>query len=142
MEFKFNDGGRKANGYKGQTGDCAVRAIAIVSGKSYKEIYDEINLLGEQERIGRRKRTKSNARTGVYHATLRKYMMSIGFKWVACMGIGTGCKVHLKADELPSGKILARVSKHFTAVVDGVINDIYDCSREETRCVYGYYVKE
>jgi len=27
------------------------------------------------------------------------------------------------------------------AVIDGVINDTYDCSREGTRCVYGYWEK-
>ena len=57
------------------------------------------------------------------------------------MGIGTGCKVHLKKEELPTGKIIARVSRHICAVIDGVINDTYDCSREGTRCVYGYYRK-
>jgi hypothetical protein len=25
--------------------------------------------------------------------------------------------------------------------VDGIINDTYDCSREGTRCVYGYFTK-
>jgi len=25
------------------------------------------------------------------------------------------------------------------AVIDGVLHDAYDCSREGTRCVYGYY---
>lgn len=27
------------------------------------------------------------------------------------------------------------------AIADGVIQDTYDCSREGTRCVYGYYQK-
>jgi len=57
------------------------------------------------------------------------------------MFIGSGCKVHLKKDELPGGKLIVNVSKHITAVVDGVINDTFDCSRDETRCVYGYYIK-
>ena len=57
------------------------------------------------------------------------------------MRIGTGCKVHLKSDELPIGRIIVRLSKHVCAVIDGVINDTYDCSREGTRCVYGYYKK-
>jgi hypothetical protein len=57
------------------------------------------------------------------------------------MLVGSGCKVHLKEDELPKGNLLVRVSKHLTAVVDGIINDTFDCSRDETRCVYGYYSK-
>ena len=63
----------------------------------------------------------------------------LGFKWTPTMLIGQGCKVHLLADELPKGKLIVNVSKHFTCVIDGIINDTYDCSREGTRCVYGYY---
>lgn len=40
MTFQFDDGGRAAAGYKGTTGDCACRAIAIASGRPYQEIYD------------------------------------------------------------------------------------------------------
>jgi len=58
------------------------------------------------------------------------------------MGIGTGCKVHLKASELPSGAIIVSVSKHLTTVIDGVIHDTFDPSRGETRCVYGYFEKK
>jgi len=56
--------------------------------------------------------------------------------------IGQGCKVHLRKDELPQGKLIVRVSKHITSVIDGVINDTYDCSRGATRCVYGYYIED
>ena len=57
------------------------------------------------------------------------------------MKIGQGCKVHLDADELPTGTIICSVSRHLVTVVDGIINDTYDCSREGTRCVYGYFTK-
>lgn len=59
MEFKHNDGGRSEAGYKGITGDCAVRAISIVTGKSYQEVYDAINYLAKNwERTGVRKNGK------------------------------------------------------------------------------------
>ncbi len=32
--------------------------------------------------------------------------------------------------------------RHYTAVIDGVINDTHDPSREGTRCVYGYWVAQ
>ena len=65
---------------------------------------------------------------------------SLGGQWVSCMGIGTGCTTHLRVDEIPmQGRIIASVSKHLTAVIDGVINDTYDPSRDGTRCVYGYW---
>lgn len=139
ITFQFNDGGREAAGYKGTTGDCCTRAIAIATEKSYQEVYDGINQMAEREHLGKRKKGISNARTGVYTATFRRYMESLGWRWVTCMTIGSGCKVHLKASELPSGRLVVRVSRHYTAVIDGVINDTHDCSRNGTRCVYGYF---
>ena len=138
-KFNYNDGGRSASGFKGEAGDCAARAIAIVTGEPYQEVYDLINEYGKKERTGKRKKKKSTARGGVYHNTLKKIMWDYGWEWIPTMSIGSGCTTHLRADELPSGKILCRVSKHYVAVVDGVINDTYDCSRDGTRCVYGYY---
>jgi hypothetical protein len=58
------------------------------------------------------------------------------------MFIGQGCKVHVREDELPSGRLILQLSKHFTAVIDGKVHDTYDPSREGTRCVYGYFIKE
>lgn len=37
MDFVFHDGGRAAAGYKGKTGDCVTRSIAIATGKPYQE---------------------------------------------------------------------------------------------------------
>ena len=139
MEYIYNDGGRTNAGYKGETGDCVTRSISIVTSKPYQEVYDEINEIGKYERTGKRKRGKSNARLGVYKATIRKYMESLGYTWTPTMFIGSGCKVHLRENELPKGKLLVAVSKHYTAVIDGVIQDTHNPSREGTRCVYGYY---
>lgn len=142
MNFKYNDGGRKAAGYTGDTRDCVTRAIAIATGNPYQEVYDALNSLATFERIGKRKHKKSSSRNGVYKDTTSKYLTSIGWKWTPTMLIGQGCKVHLKEDELPKGNLIVSVSKHMVAVIDGVINDLYDCSREGNRCVYGYWTKE
>lgn len=141
MEFIFNDGGRAAAGFKGTTGDCVCRSIAIAAERPYKEVYDTINEYAKKERTGSRKRGKSSARTGVYPATIKNVMTHYGFEWVPCMQIGQGCTVHLRADELPKGRLVVSLSKHNAAVIDGVLNDTYDCSRDGTRCVYGYFIK-
>ena len=141
MEYVYNDGGRSLAGFSGSTGDCATRAIAIATGKSYQEVYDLINSLSKDERTGKRKRGKSNARTGVYTQLLRKLMPTLGWEWTPTMFVGQGCKVHLKEDELPKGNLVVNVSKHYVAVVDGVINDTSNPDRNGTRCVYGYYSK-
>lgn len=141
QKFQYNDGGRSDAGYKGTAGDCGVRAIAIVTGLSYQQVYDMVNSL-EKGYKQRKTGKKSNAREGIWQKDAKRIMQNLGFKWVATMFIGQGCKTHLRADELPTGKILCQVSKHYTAVINGVINDTYDCSRGGTRCVYGYFIKE
>jgi hypothetical protein len=137
--FRLDDGGRKAAGFKGAAGDCVCRSIAIATGKPYAEVYDDLNAAGKAERKSKKRRSKSSARTGVYKATIRRYMKSIGWTWTPTMQIGQGCKVHLRADELPPGRLVVSVSRHTTAVIGGVIHDTYDPAREGTRCVYGYY---
>jgi hypothetical protein len=141
MKFNYNDGGRKEAGWKGDTGDCVCRAIAIALEKPYQEVYDELNTI-----ISNSKQTKkirgTNSRTGVCRKIYENYLKRFGWFFKPCMAIGSGCKVHLKSEELPNGRIIARLSRHLVAVINGVINDLDDCSRNETRCVYGYYYKE
>lgn len=141
IEYQFDDGGREAAGYKGEAGDCAVRAIAIAAEMDYREVYNLIARFGKRERITKSKRSKSHPRTGVYTATMRKIMDELGWTWTPLMGIGTGCRVHLDASELPAGRIICRVSKHFCAVIDGVLHDTHRGDRGGTRCVYGYWHK-
>ena len=141
MKWQYNDGGRKAAGYKGSTGDCAVRAIAIGTGMSYLETYKLIGTYGASERRSKRRKSKSHPRTGVYSATFRRVMADLGWKWTPTMFIGSGCKVHMKEDELPGGTIIIKVSKHFCAVIDGVVQDTHCDSRNGKRCVYGYWSK-
>lgn len=139
MDFVFHDGGRDAAGYKGSTGDCVTRSIAIATGKPYQEVYDALNRLAQTERVGKRKRKRSNSRTGVFRRTYQRYLESLGWRWISTMKIGSGCQVHLRASELPPGPLVVKVSRHLTAVIDGVIYDTHDCSRAGTRCVYGYF---
>ena len=141
VNWLYDDGGRAEAGYKGQTRDCVCRAIAIAVERPYQEVYDLINEYAKGERTGKRKKTVSNARTGVCKPCIRKVMEHYGWKWTPTMKVGQGCTVHLREDELPKGRLVVSVSKHETAVIDGVIHDTYDCSRDGTRCVYGYYIK-
>ena len=139
MDFVFHDGGRTTAGYKGKTGDCVTRSIAIATGKTYQQVYDALNQFAETERIGKRKRKRSNSRTGVFRKTNQSYLESLGWRWTSTMSIGQGCQVHLRTSELPPGPLIVKVSRHLTAVIDGVLYDTYDCSRAGTRCVYGYF---
>jgi len=142
MKVVINDGGRKEAGYGGKNSrDCVCRAIAIATKQDYQIVYDSLNTLAERERP-RGNKSRSHANKGISRPTIKRYMSSIGWTWTPTMGVGTGCKVHLRKDELPAGRLVVSVSKHLVAVIDGVIHDNHDPSRGGTRCVYGYWTKE
>lgn len=156
MKFNFNDGGRAAAGYKGHTGDCVCRAICIVTGLPYQQVYDRLAEGNGTQRKSKctpkRAKTAANG-INVRRKWFRDYMNELGLIWVPTMLIGQGCKVHLTDGELPAGRLIVSVSKHWTAVIDGTVNDLYNPERNikwlhgdgtttiQKRCVYGYYYK-
>ena len=143
LGFQYNSGGREKYFQKERVGDCVCRAIAIANDMDYLEVYKMINEYSKKEHITKRKKGKSSARNGVYKDTTSKILEELGWKWVACMQIGKGCQVHLRANEIPMNKtIIVRLSRHLSCVKNGVINDTYDCSRNGTRCIYGYWYKD
>lgn len=139
--FIVDDGGRAAAGFKGDTGDCAVRAVAIATELPYQAVYEALSHGCRTERRVRGRKRLASARDGVHvgRKWFRDYLAGLGFAWHPTMQIGSGCTVHLRADELPPGRLIVMVSRHVVAVVDGVIHDTFDPSRGGTRCVYGYY---
>lgn len=150
MKFQYNDGGRAAAGYEGKTGDCVTRAIAIATGIPYHEVYEAMwsgireyaaehrdRAARNMQRGGGRRGT--TPRNGVSAKIYKPFLEAHGWHWHPTMSIGSGCKVHLKAEELPAGRLIVRVSKHLLAVLDGVIHDTYADARDGTRCVYGYF---
>ena len=169
MKHVYNDGGRAAAGFKGRARDCVCRSIAIVTGRSYREVYQRLaEGTGSQRASCRRGKRARSARNGinVKRKWFRDYMVELGLRWVPTMHIGTGCAVHLADGELPNGKLIVAVSRHYTAVIDSVIHDIGDPQREahciepdhgqdlkqgqcrnesgicsvQRRCVYGYWM--
>jgi hypothetical protein len=144
MPFIYDDGGRASAGFKGRAaaGDCVCRAIAIATERPYREVFDELFAeygwspggSGRKDEDGLIRPRADNERK-----LTRWYLQERGWTWVPTMRIGSGCKVHLRADELPGGRLIVSVSGHLCAVIDGVLHDNHDCSRGGTRCVYGYF---
>jgi len=124
------------------------RAIAIVTKKPYGEVYDgffkRIKIFEATRKIAAAKKAANGGgRSGttpgneitkeIYHPYLTE---ELGMIWTPTMKIGQGCKVHVRENDLPKGTLIVRVSHHLSAVIDRVINDLWDCS---DKCVYGYY---
>lgn len=167
MRHVYDDGGRPEAGFMGKCGDCVVRAVAIATELPYGEVYRALAKLNATNRSRVTAAGRKSARNGVIvrSAGFKRYMRSLGWTWTPAMGIGTGCKVHLHDGELPTGRLIVSVSKHYTAVIDGVVHDTHDPQREvhciepdngrdlkpgewrnpngicrvERRCVYGYW---
>lgn len=150
-DFVIDDGGRAKAGFKGDAGDCVTRAVSIATGLPYKRVYNDLTkrLREHAQSHTRRDRIRKrfdagqtrSANEGMPRKIFEPYLLKKGWVFVPVMGIGTGCTMHLRHDELPKGRIICRVSKHLVAAIDGVIHDTYDCSRDGTRCVYGYFHK-
>ena len=138
LPWVADDGGRELAGYRGAAGDCTCRAIAIAADLPYQAVYDRLNeLVPEHDRRGPGRR--GSARTGVNRRTYDALLAELGFTWTPTMTIGSGCRVHLAVGELPPGRLVCRLSRHVTAVIDGMVHDTYDPSRDGSRCVYGYW---
>lgn len=138
MKFIFNDGGRAKAGFKGNAGDCVVRAIAIATEQPYEQVYRAMAEINAAHRGRASCARKRSARNGVVvkSAAFKRYMDSIGWTFVPLMRIGSGCTVHLEDGELPMGRLIVSVSRHYCAVVDGVINDTHDPSAERGATIY------
>ena len=136
IAYVYDDGGRPAAGFRGEAGDCVTRAIAIATGKRYADVYADLQ---SYERSTRAPKGHKSVRDGTRRVVYERYLARLGWTWTPTMSIGSGCRVHLRADELPSGRIIARLSRHMVAVLDGVSHDTHDPSRDGTRCVYGYF---
>lgn len=139
MKFVQTDGGREAAGFGKRARDCGVRAVAVAAQLPYAVVHADLWEANLDFTHHKAERAKASPTHGVYREAMRSYMASIGWTWHPLMRIGSGCRVHLRDGELPAGRLVVQVSRHYTAVIDGVLHDNHDCSRNGTRCVYGYY---
>lgn len=145
----YDDGGRKAAGFIGKltVGDCVPRAIAIATQIPYREVYDELNIRTKnwlaisrsRHAIRSRSSKSSSVRNGTWDDVTKPYLADLGWVWQHTMSIGSGTTVHLKAEELPSGRLIVKCSRHLVAVINGVVYDTHDSTRGGTRAVYGYW---
>jgi hypothetical protein len=130
MQFKYNDGGRKAAGFKGTAGDCGARAMAIALGLDYMAVYKELAQANADN--GRAKSARNGIMKDVYTEVLKRY----GWVWMKAPQFA-GRKA--RCSDMPAGVVIAKQAHHFVAVIDGVANDAWDCTG---RMVYGYWAKQ
>jgi hypothetical protein len=146
--WRRDDGGRRGAG--DGTHDCVPRAIAIATGKPYREVYEAL-VAATREYVRKRPRSRvarwikrsRNGRGfdpahGVYKKIYRRYVESLGWQFTSTKDR----KVRLRADELPTGWLIVEVHRHLVTVIDHVIHDTFDSGGAGRRPVIGYYTAE
>jgi len=149
-----DDGGRGrpdiARGRRGETNDCVARAIAIATQRPYREVHDALTaatvryVAVSDSDWARRARRRGgvcvfHADHGVATEVYGPYLKRLGWKLTSTRELPRGKGVHLRADELPRGRLIVALPRHLVAVIDGVIHDTHDCSDEGRRRIQGYW---
>jgi len=129
MKYQYNDGGRKAAGYKGAAADCGARAMTIALRLDYSAVYRELAQANADH--GRAKSARNGVMKDVYTEVLKRH----GWVWMKAPQF-EGRKA--RCSDMPAGVVIAKQARHFVAVIDGVALDIWDCTH---KMVYGYWAK-
>lgn len=129
MDFIWNDGGRSASGFVGTTGDCVTRAIAIATGRAYREVYDE---LGD--------RALKSPRNGIAVEISSEYLAERNWLRHDVAGL-----VLFVASDVPKGPVIVHItdergrSGHLCTLIDQVVHDTWDPTDDEEYCVRTYW---
>jgi len=120
----YNDGGQTRS-LRG--GYCGVRALAIAADMDWS---DAEKHLREYTRKG--KAASGALSRGIHKADYDAALKALGFRW--CLAPKFNGRKARAADL--TGTVIARQARHFVAVIDGVVQDIWNCS---DKMVYGYW---
>ena len=143
--YEHNDGGRSIAGRITTTGDCVLRAVAILEGISdYDEAQKRLHSAGWRLSGKNYVNPDTGKRYKKFTKTHeRKMMERLGYKWNSWDRAKYGRWG--RPDDVPNG-VLVSVRKHLVAKVDGAYCDIWDSryARSEMYAgkalsVYGWY---
>ena len=133
IDYRYNDGGRAAAGFRGDTGDCVVRAIAIAGAYDYRHVYDVMAeamkaagysrsgnayILRENRRRQPRRRGQPKARD-IQHAVIREF----GFVKVP---FERGPRPTYTEAHATHGTCIVKTTRHVAALRDGALQDTFD----------------
>ena len=116
---------RKGNRY------CGVRALVLATGVEWTEAEKLLRHFTKNGKAG-----NGSLSGGIFKEDYNACLESLGYKWVAAPKFD-GRKA--RAHDLPAGKHIARMARHYVCVIDG---DVYDTWDSSDKMVYGYWTKE
>ena len=128
MKYIKDHGGRekytRCRFNKDNTGDCVIRAIAIATGKDYREVRDALFELAREMWV-------MPSTTDCYEA----YLTSLGWERHSPLKDGNR-KVLVKDFPIKTGAVIIHTCKHLTTIVDGEIHDTWDTSGSAANSYY------
>lgn len=100
--------------------DCVVRAIAVATGRTWHEVYDDICRVGRDE-----------CNMPSVNAVWGKYLYSVGFEpFLLSETCPTCVTVRRFCDRYHSGTYIIGTGTHAVAVIDGDYYDSWDSGNE------------
>lgn len=137
-DYTYNDGGRHAAlietnddiKFFGTARDCVARSLAIVTGRPYTEIWSRLADINKIH--GGRHSANHGIKTST--DTFNKYADELGLMWVQPV------QDVFKKMQFPNGRIVVGMHGHYTALIDGVINDAHNPTPAGKAWVFGYWI--
>ena len=143
--FRENDGGRADAGYTPKAHDCVVRASAIITGESYKAVYQEYyHILKNSNRktvAAAAARGSPSPRWGVPLFALREFLLKRrGYKYAAMRNRSVSFTYGGIARAFGNCTALILTRVHCCAVLGGVLNDVQAWNVDTAKKVYAIYL--
>ena len=124
IDYEYDDGGRADAGRKGNARDCVCRAICILTGRPYKQVYAELC------EVHKAKTGKRSARCGIHTNTAAcvRYLESIG---VTKVKLPKGPRPTWSEAHETYGDCIVSTTHHWACIRDGALRDTDDCREYE-----------
>lgn len=121
------------NPMKKEVGDCQIRALCAVTGKSWYEIYDLLSEYGRKNCCPFYNDSLDNNYHGdIFGMVRHKVVREKGKK---AMNVEQFCKEH------PTGRYVLRMANHQMGIVDGEYYELYAGWEKATVYTYWEYVE-
>ena len=110
-----------------RTGDCVIRALSIVTGRTWDQVYDDLSIMG-----------KFMGEWGNSNAVWEQYLKENGFRREVIPNTCPACyTVRDFAEDHPYGTYVACTGSHVVAIISGNWIDAWN-SGAETATYYFY----
>ena len=118
LEYRYNDGGRWIAGYQGSARDCVARALAILTGEPYKQVYRDLARANGKATKGPR-----SARNGV---SKRAYVKVFETYRLRKVKLPKGPRPTFTEAYAMYGSCIVSTAGHLAALVEGALQDTFD----------------